>query len=241
MQSKLNFEKILFLDIETVPESEDFQSLPETTKTLFTQKTAYQRNQEVTLEEFYERAGIWAEFGKIICISVGYFICFNTEKQEFRTKSFYGDEQALLIEFKALLDNHFTSEQYKLCAHNGKEFDFPFIARRMIIHQISLPKMLNLFGKKPWEIPHLDTLELWKFGDYKHFTSLKLLTHILKIPSPKDDIDGSQVCQVYYKEKDIERIVVYCEKDTVAVAQLLLRFFNYPLLESDKIISVSTN
>ena len=125
-----------------------------------------------------------------------------------------------------------------LCAHNGKEFDFPFLARRMLINGLPLPKKLNLFGKKPWEIPHLDTLELWKFGDYKHYTSLKLLTHILGVPSPKDDIDGSQVAQVYYKENNLKRIVEYCQKDTIAVAQVLLRLRNEKLLDSNEIIAI---
>jgi uncharacterized protein YprB with RNaseH-like and TPR domain len=137
-----------------------------------------------------------------------------------------------------LLESHFSKNQHVLCAHNGKEFDFPFIARRMIIHQIVLPKKLNLFGKKPWEVPHLDTLELWKFGDYKHYTSLKLLTHVLGVPSPKDDIDGSEVAKVYYQENNIERIVTYCEKDTIAVAQILLKMNNEKLLEDKNIIKV---
>lgn len=226
----------MFLDIETVPQEETWNTVSENTKALFEQKTAYQRKEEITVEDFYERAGIWAEFGKIICISVGYFTNQKKEKQ-FRVKSFYGDdEKTLLIEFKELLNNHFNRNEHVLCAHNGKEFDFPYIARRMIINRIELPKKLNLFGKKPWEIPHLDTMELWKFGDYKHYSSLKLLTSILEIPSPKDDIDGSEVAAVYYKEKNLDRIVAYCEKDTVAVAQLVLRFNNEELLEDFQII-----
>lgn len=238
MNTKTNFENILFLDIETVPEVENFADLTKTTQELFALKTLYQRKEEFTPEEFYERAGIWAEFGKIICISVGYFTNFNASERAFRVTSFFGDEFQLLQDFKNLLTNHFNKPQHLLCGHNGKEFDFPFIARRMIIHKISLPEKLNLFGKKPWEIPHLDTMELWKFGDYKHFTSLKLLTSILGIPSPKDDIDGSEVGTVFYKEKNIERIVKYCEKDTIAVAQLLLRFNNEPLIEELNIINV---
>ncbi len=227
----------MFLDIETVPEEENWSAVSETTQQLFDQKTAYQRKEEITAENFYERAGIWAEFGKIICISVGYFTIQKDEKQ-FRLKSFFGDdEKELLLEFKELLDAHFNRKEHVLCAHNGKEFDFPYIARRMIINSVELPKKLNLFGKKPWEIPHLDTMELWKFGDYKHYSSLKLLTSILAIPSPKDDIDGSEVAAVYYKEKNLERIVTYCEKDTVAVAQLLLRFNNEELLEDFQIVS----
>lgn len=238
MNTNIQFENILFLDIETVPETESFEDLNTDTQALFAQKTAYQRKDEITPAEFYERAGIWAEFGKIVCISVGYFVNFDSTDRQFRVKSFHGDEKQILGEFKGLLDNHFGRPQHLLCAHNGKEFDYPYIARRMIIHGIKLPDKLNLFGKKPWEVAHLDTMDLWKFGDYKHYTSLKLLTSILGIPSPKDDIDGSQVGEVFYKEKDIERIVQYCEKDTIAVAQILLRFFNEPLIEDSAIVHV---
>ena len=236
MNLQLNLENILFLDIETVPEESSWNNLSDTIKELFNQKTAYQRKEENTAESFYERAGIWAEFGKIICISVGFFK-ENTKTRELRIKSFYGDdEKELLNEFKDLLNVHFSKKAHVLCAHNGKEFDFPFIARRMIIHQIELPQKLNLFGKKPWEIPYLDTMELWKFGDYKHYSSLKLLTAILGIPSPKDDINGSEVAKVYYEEKNLDRIVLYCEKDTVAIAQLVLRFNNENLLENHQIV-----
>ncbi|REE83574.1 hypothetical protein BX611_0866 [Lutibacter oceani] len=238
MNTKINFENILFLDIETVPETEFYNELTEEKQELFALKTQYQRKEDFTPEEFYDRAGIWAEFGKIVCISVGYFINFKSKERKFRVTSFFGDEVKILKDFKNLLDKHFNKSQHLLCAHNGKEFDFPFMARRMIIKQIALPEKLNLFGKKPWEIAHLDTMELWKFGDYKHFTSLKLLTSILGIPSPKDDITGSEVGTVYYKEKNIQRIVTYCEKDTIAIAQLLLRFNNEPLIEALDIIHV---
>ena len=235
MNTKINFENILFLDIETVPEVENFDDLSETKQELFALKTQYQRKEEITPNDFYERAGIWAEFGKIVCISVGFFTNFNSNNRVFRVTSFYGDEAKILIDFKNLLDTHYNKPYHLLCAHNGKEFDFPYIARRMIINKIKLPEKLNLFGKKPWEIAHLDTMELWKFGDYKHYTSLKLLTHILGITSPKDDINGSEVAAVYYKEKNIDRIVTYCEKDVIAIAQLLLRFNNEPLLEAIQI------
>lgn len=238
MNVKINFENILFLDIETVPEEASFDNLSKEKQELYSQKTQYQRKDEISAEAFYDRAGIWAEFGKIVCISVGYFINFNSNERKFRVTSLYGEEVKILNDFKELLDNHFNRPHHLLCAHNGKEFDFPYIARRMIVHQISLPEKLNLFGKKPWEIPHLDTMELWKFGDYKHYTSLKLLTSILGIPSPKDDISGSEVGDVYYKENNIERIVTYCEKDTVAIAQLLLRFNNEPLIEELNIVHV---
>jgi len=236
MLSHIKLEHILFLDIETVPEHAHFNELDTEEQELWSKKTQYQRKEEFTPEEFYERAGIWAEFGKIVCISVGYFVL--KENRNFRITSFYGKEKQLLANFKTLLDTHFSEKHHLLCAHNGKEFDFPFIARRMIIHQIALPKALDLFGKKPWEVPHLDTLELWKFGDYKHYTSLKLLCKIFNIPSPKDDIDGSEVAQVYYHDKDINRIVKYCEKDTLAVAQVLLKFKRENLLTSEEVVIV---
>tara|TARA_R110002049_G_scaffold2846_6_gene23160 strand:+ start:17596 stop:18315 length:720 start_codon:yes stop_codon:yes gene_type:complete len=239
MNLKMKLNNILFLDIETVPQEENWNNLTKETQEFYSKKTQYQRKEEFTAEEFYERAGIWAEFGKIICISVGFFVESNNVNQ-FRVTSFFGDDEAkLLKEFKVLLNSHFSKPAHVLCAHNGKEFDFPFIARRMIVHQIELPKKLNLFGKKPWEVSHLDTLELWKFGDYKHYTSLKLLTSILGIPSPKDDIDGSEVARVYYHEKNIQRIVDYCEKDTIAVAQVFLRFNNQELLKETDIVSVN--
>lgn len=237
MLDKIQLENVLFLDIETVPEFETFSDLDETKKELFDLKTKYQRKEEFTSEEFYDRAGIWAEFGKIICISVGYFT-FKGDVRHFRVTSFFGEEEKILKDFSNLLNNHFAQPQHVLCGHNAKEFDFPFIARRMIIKGIQIPLKLNLFGKKPWEVPHLDTLELWKFGDYKHYTSLKLLTNVLGIPSPKDDIDGSEVAHVFYIEKDIDRIVTYCEKDVIAVAQILLRLRREDLLVDDEIVHV---
>jgi len=237
MIEKINLNNILFLDIETVPEEENFNSLDAEMQSLWDLKTQYQRKDDFSAEEFYDRAGIWAEFGKIICISVGYFT-IKGDIRNFRVTSFFGEEKKILRDFNNLLSNHFNQPFHLLCGHNAKEFDIPFLARRMIINQIAIPEKLNLFGKKPWEIPHLDTLELWKFGDYKHFTSLKLLTKILGIPSPKGDIDGSQVAQVYYVEKDIDRIVTYCEKDTIAVAQIFLRLRREDLLIDEEIIHV---
>jgi uncharacterized protein YprB with RNaseH-like and TPR domain len=237
MIKRLKLEHILFLDIETVPQFADYDSLDNPTKLLWSAKTKYQRKENFTPKEFYDRAGIWAEFGKIICISVGYF----KQKEDpinFRVTSFYGEEGDILKDFKALLETHFNKSNHLLCAHNGKEFDFPYIARRMVILGIDLPEKLNLFGKKPWEVPHLDTLELWKFGDYKTFTSLSLMAHVLGIQSPKDDISGEQVRDVFYKEKDIDRIVAYCEKDTVTVAQIILRLRNQDLLSASEVLSV---
>ena len=237
MIKRLKLEHILFLDIETVPQFADYDSLDNPTKLLWEAKTKYQRKETFTPKEFYDRAGIWAEFGKIICISVGYF----KQKEDpinFIVTSFYGEEGDILKDFKNLLETHFNKSNHLLCAHNGKEFDFPYIARRMVILGIDLPEKLNLFGKKPWEVPHLDTLELWKFGDYKTFTSLSLMAHVLGIQSPKDDISGEQVRDVFYKEKDINRIVAYCEKDTVTVAQIILKLRNQDLLNASEVHSV---
>lgn len=237
MIHKINLENILFLDIETVPEKESFDQLDSNMKELWEQKSAYQRKDGFSAEEFYERAGIWAEFGKIICISVGYFH-LKGDKKSFRTTTFHGEESKLLKAFKNLLVDHFGAPKNLLCGHNAKEFDFPYIARRMIIKGIALPEKLNLFGKKPWEIPHLDTMDLWKFGDYKHFTSLKLMANILGIPSPKQDIDGSMVRSVYYEDKDIDRIIAYCELDVVTTAQVFLKLRGEALLDETDIKSV---
>jgi DNA polymerase elongation subunit (family B) len=237
MLKRINLEHILFLDIETVPQYPSFNDLGDTAKVLYEQKTRYQRKEDFTPDEFYDRAGIWAEFGKIVCISVGFFK-ITGDIRNFRVTSFHGDEIKILNDFNSLLESHFNRPHHVLCAHNGKEFDFPYIARRMIINSIDIPFKLNLFGKKPWEVPHLDTLELWKFGDYKTFTSLKLMAHVLGIPSPKDDIDGSEVRNVYYEENDIDRIVTYCEKDTITVAQIVLRLRNEEILNKDEILSV---
>lgn len=237
MIQKTPLNNILFLDIETVPEQQHYEQLDSEMQQLWEQKTQYQRKDDISGEDFYERAGIWAEFGKIITISVGYFVN-KADIRNFRVTSFWGDEKKILNDFSNLLNTHFNGAQHLLCGHNAKEFDIPFIARRMIINGIALPNKLDLFGKKPWEVPHLDTLELWKFGDYKHFTSLKLLTKILGIPSPKGDIDGSQVGHVFYVEKDIDRIVTYCEKDVIAVAQVFLRFRKEDLLIEEEIIHV---
>lgn len=244
MLTNIRIQDILFIDIETVPEQKAFRDLSETRQQLWEQKSKYRRHyeavegQEISAEDYYPKAGIWAEFGKIICISAGFF---NTtgSKREFRVKSFFGtDEVHLLTEFSHLLTTSFERKSNLLCGHNIKEFDIPYIARRMLINNLVLPKSLNLMGKKPWEVSHLDTLELWRFGDYKHYTSLKLLTEILGIPSPKDDIDGSQVRDVFYEENDLNRIKTYCEKDVIAVAQVVLKLSNKELLNPNEITSV---
>lgn len=239
MLDNIRIEDVLFLDIETVPVAESIEMLEPRMQTLWDKKSKQFRTAEQTANDVYERAGIYSEFGKIICISVGYI----KEKDPYalRLKSFYGDDEKIILsEFSTMLSKFSKSNRESLlCAHNGKEFDYPYIARRMIINSMPIPELLNNAGKKPWEVKLLDTMELWKFGDYKNYASLDLLTSVLGIPTPKDDIDGSMVAGIYYKEKDIERIVRYCEKDVLAIVQILLRYMNKPLVTSENIESVT--
>lgn len=233
MLANINLQNLLVLDIETVPQYKTFDKVPAQFKKLWEEKTKYQRKDEQTAEEFYPRAGIWAEFGKIVCISVGIF------KDDFnlRVKSFYGnDEKVLLKNFVALLNTQ--AQNLTLGAHNGKEFDFPYLCRRLLINDLKIPKQLDIAGKKPWEITHVDTLELWKFGDYKNYTSLNLLAAIFNIPTPKDDIDGSQVGEVYWQQNDLERIKTYCQKDIITTSRLIQRFKGIKMLSDENITYV---
>jgi DNA polymerase elongation subunit (family B) len=200
MLEQYDLSNLMVLDIETVPQYKSYDEVPAVLQELWAHKTQYQRKDE-TPKEFYERAGIWAEFGKIVCISVGIFT--NGKRPGLRVKSFAGhDEKGLLEDFSRMLSGQPLS--LILCAHNGKEFDLPYICRRMLINRVQFPPHLQITGKKPWEIPHLDTMELWKFGDYKNYTSLNLLTAIFDIPTSKDDIDGSQVAHVYWVENALD-------------------------------------
>lgn len=236
MLENIDLQQVMVLDIETVPQYPSFNDLPLEFQQLWDQKTRFQRRDGETPAEFYVRGGILAEFGKIICISVGIFST-KTEKLNLRVKSFYGDEEKEVLQsFIDLLKKQ--SDTLIFCAHNGKEFDFPYLCRRMLINSLQIPIQLNLHGKKPWEIMHLDTMDLWKFGDFKNYTSLKLLAAVLGIPSPKDDIDGSMVNEVYWKENDIERIRTYCEKDVITTARILLRFKSFSLLSDEQITIV---
>lgn len=229
MLEDIRISNVLFLDVETVPVVYQYTDLDEEKRKLWDTKFRYVQTESP--ETLYKKAGVYAEFAKVVCISVGFFH-FET----FRIKSFTGEEKQLLHEFSALLNEHYHNKKHLLCAHNGKEFDFPFLCRRMLINGLRLPKLLNIAGKKPWEVNHLDTMELWKFGDYKSYTSLNLLANVFNIPTPKDDIDGSDVARVYYEENDIQRIATYCQKDVITVAQLLLRFKGEPLIEESNIV-----
>ena len=215
---------ILFLDIETVPEVYQWSSLEDRKKELWEKKMRHRmKSRDMSAEEIYEEAGILSEFGKIICICVG-FLHGDPSDYQFKARSFAGDdEQEILKGFTELCNKHFSGDEHFLCGHNGKEFDFPYIARRCIINGLPLPHPLNIAGKKPWEVKHLDTMELWKFGDFKNYTSLELLSSVLGIPTPKGDISGSDVARVYYEEGDLDRIVQYCHRDVIATAQVYLR------------------
>ena len=239
---QVQFEKILFLDIETLPQAYQFEQLDEKSKALFETKNRFQISPEKSIEQiFEERGGILAEFGKIVCISVG-MLHEGSQGKSIRLKSYYhDDEETLLKQFKRLLDDHYNTQYHVLCGHNSKEFDIPYICRRMLINGIALPSILQIAGKKPWEINHIDTMELWKFGDYKSYTSLSLLCHVMNIPTPKDDISGADVARVYYEENDLQRIMVYCEKDVVALIQLFLRLQGEPLVDEFNISSGSTS
>ncbi len=227
MIQNIPIEKVLFLDIETVPNSAAWNDLPDSEKKLWDKKTFHQRKNEFTAEDFYqERAGVMAEFGKIICISVG-----KVEKNgKLHIKSFYGDHEKSLLEEFGEIFNRPKLKDVILCAHNGKEFDFPWIARRFLINGMQPPVPFQMYGRKPWEIPHIDTMELWKFGDYKSYVSLELLAHVFEIPTPKDDIDGSQVSSIYYIDKDLFRIVQYCEKDVLTLANIFRKMRQEELL-----------
>lgn len=241
MIHQINLANLLVIDIETVPGTPDFQLLPECWKGLWEDKISKTMPENISPGEYYlQRAGILAEFGKIICISTGFFYHETNGQLCFKIKSFSGDDEAaLLVAFVDLL-NTFREKRgnFAIAGHNLKEFDIPYICRRMLILNIPLPDYLQLSGKKPWETNLADTMELWKFGDYKNYVSLKLLAAVLGIDTPKDDIDGSMVKDVYYEEKNLPRIVTYCQKDVVTVANIILRFKGMPYLEKENIIMV---
>lgn len=216
MLDNLPLQKVLFLDIETVPQCPSYDHLDDEWKDLWAAKSRFFREKDnVELADSYHRAGIYAEFGKIVCISVAYFM----DDKKLRTQSFFGKDEVKVLQ--SFLDFVIKSNFKLLCAHNGKEFDFPFMARRILIKRLPLPELLDMAGKKPWELAHLDTMELWKFGDYKHYTSLSLLCKAFGIDTPKSDLDGSRVAEVYWKQQDLARIARYCEQDVRAVVALL--------------------
>ncbi|MGN0186677.1 MAG: 3'-5' exonuclease [Paludibacteraceae bacterium] len=240
-------DKILFLDIETVPQTASLSDLSPELQVLWDEKfNAIRRRMPDRYAEdatadyaFRNGGGIYSEFAKIVCISVGIIYDKNGQRH-MRVKSFAGDDEAqLLRDFAEMATTFLTTREHRICGHNVKEFDVPFICRRMLINGIALPAFLDFAGQKPWTTPLIDTMELWRFGDYKSFTSLKLLCAIFGIPTPKDDIDGSQVADVYYNEHDVQRIAFYCEKDVVATAQVLLKMNGGELVAPEHITHVT--
>lgn len=235
MLNNIQLEDLLVLDIETVSQKKSFDELDEEWQELWARKAGALNNPEIEPAKIYDRAAIYAEFGKIVCIGLGIFYKLDGGIH-LKVKSIHGDdEKVLLQEFADLLNARFNGPRHLLVAHNGKEFDFPYLCRRMLINGINIPSILDNSGKKPWEVNHLDTMELWKFGDYKNFTSLNVLAKCFGIPSPKDDIDGSMVGHTYWQQNDLERIAVYCKKDIVTTAQLLVKYRNEPLIDSKNI------
>lgn len=248
MLEHLAFEQILFIDIETVSEKSDLEQLNASMRALWQQKGGWYAKKSgrewddaVAGELYEEKAAIFAEFGRIVVISAG-FLFQSEDGYAIRVKSFFDkDEKVLLQQFAQLLTKHYNDpKRHSICGHNIREFDIPYICRRMIINRLPIPDMINVVGKKPWETNHfLDTMTLWKFGDFKNFTSLNLLANILGVPTPKDDIDGSEVGRVYWKEKNLPRIAIYCEKDVVTTAQVLLRYLGKEQIPPERIFSVS--
>ncbi len=228
---------ILFLDIETVSCVANYESLHDRLKPLWDKKSLFLKQEGTSCEAlFFERAGIYAEFGKIVAIAVGVFHKNEFGELSLRIKAIASDnEKVLLLEFKELLESKFDADTLHLCAHNGKEFDFPYICRRMTCHGITLPKVLEIAGKKPWEVKHLDTLEMWKFGDRKNYTSLELLAALFDIDTSKEAIDGSMVNHVYHVEKDLDKIAAYCKLDVLVIAKLYLKLKCLPGIQQENI------
>ncbi len=242
-QTHIHPDRLMVLDIETVPQFASFEQLPEVWKDLWADKISKTMPENFSLPDSYQqKAGIQAEFGKIICISTGFFYTDKGNRLCFRLKSYAADnEKKLLQAFTTDVEKFYnTTPDMHFAGHNIKEFDIPFISRRMLINQLPLPAFLQLSGRKPWETNLVDTMQLWKFGDYKNYTSLHLLANCLGIETPKDGIDGSMVKDIYYKEQNLQRIVTYCQKDVVAVAQIFLRFQQLPLLPPENIFIAGT-
>lgn len=235
---EIQLQNLLVIDIETVSQKANFSELDEDWQELWSKKVGALNNPEIDASLNYDRAAIYAEFGKIVCIGIGVFYK-NNDEWHLKVKSIHGDdEKQILEEFSLLLNKSFNSVNHQLVAHNGKEFDFPYICRRLLINDLKIPGILNISGKKPWEIKHIDTMELWKFGDYKNYTSLNVLAKCFGIPSPKDDIDGSMVGHTYWQKNDLERIATYCKKDIITTAQILLKYKSMNLLKEEQIIIV---
>ena len=243
LKSKLmDFQKLaknlLFIDIETVSAESDFNLLSDRMKALWLHKASFLSNPtNLNDEDFYfDRAGIYAEFGKIIAIGVGFFHWNDDQEICLKVKSISNDDETqVLRDFKILLEQKYKPTTLTLCAHNGKEFDYPYLCRRMLVNGIDIPKALQITGKKPWEIPHFDTLDMWKFGDRKHYTSLELLAAIFNIPSSKTELSGDQVNETYHHQNDLSKITRYCREDIIVLAQLFLKYQNMDIVKDENV------
>lgn len=239
---KIQFDKIfknlMVIDIETASAYPDYKNMDERMQALWDKKASFisQSEEETSEDLYFDRGAIYAEFGKVICISAGVFTKEEDESIGLRIKSFASEtEKETLESFKNLVETKFDSKYLRMVAHNGKEFDFPYICRRMLVNGIDIPETLDSRDKKPWEINHIDTMELWKFGDRKNFTSLDLLAALFGVESSKEDIDGSQVNHVYYKENDLKRIAKYCQRDVVVTAQVFLHLNGFQKIQTQNI------
>ncbi len=242
MQMKIQFDKIfknlLVIDIETASTFEEYEEMDDRMQYLWDKKASFIQNpEEVSSKELYfDKGAIYAEFGKVICISAGVFMKEEDQSLGFRIKSFaLESEKETLSAFKSLVETKFDPKYLRMVAHNGKEFDFPYLCRRMLVNEIEIPEALDIREKKPWEINHFDTMELWKFGDRKNFTSLDLLAALFGVESSKSDIDGSEVNHVYYKEKNLERISKYCQRDVMVTAQVFLKLNGFQKIPEQNI------
>ena len=239
MLNQIRLENLIFIDIETVKEHHHFSELDEVAASLWNKKSGYFKDAHLESEEnlYKNRAGLYAEFAKVVCISVAFMIKNAEGSFDLRLKSFYGDEESIILtEFKELLDQYYKHTRYAFCGHNIKDYDLPFLIRRMIINQIKLPAKFIIKGFKYFQLPIIDTFQIWKFGDHRNFTSLKLLQKALKIDFPKhSDIEGEDIDRLYWENKDLEGIIEHCQNDVISVAQLMLRFKNFELLSRENI------
>ena len=238
MLNSIFLSNLLCIDIETAPAFPSLEKLDAEWKDLWEIKSARLRNEKENPDEHYfNHSAIYAEFGKVLCITIGIF--FRKDKKsswKFRLKTFSGDDERKILEdFSALLKKHYSSDKYLFCGHNVREFDIPYLCRRMLALQIEIPSLMDVSGKKTYEVHWVDTMQLWRFGDYKHYTSLRLLAAVLGLPSPKTDMAGKDVGRVYWKENGLSRIVEYNRRDVITVAQMILRFKNLPLLNDNEI------
>lgn len=234
MKPKFSLEQILFIDIETVPKFSSYEELSEREKLLWNKKSALIKKEDTEEpSNIYNKAGIYAEFGKIICIGIGFFY-----EEKFRVKAISGHNEKLILDefINITLNFEKRNKTIAYCAHNGDEFDFPYISRRMLLNGIKIPNSLDSMNKKKWEIPNfIDTMEMWRFGDYKNFTSLDLLTCIFDIPTPKDEIDGSMIADYYWNRDDLSSIAKYCKKDVIAVAKIYQKLLGMTLVDDKNI------